>query len=179
MIGEKLARTRKPLNPAQPNPRLSHLEAIKIFDSIQSSDLSALRDRALISLIFYNHLRLVNALGMECKDLFWSGDHPYLRIFTSKGLTERRELILPCCPEAERALTRYLGQADLASDLQGPLLRAVDPRTGEISSKSLSARAAQFFINQRAHQAGIKREISPHEFRAAGAVLLGEQCGLP
>jgi len=84
------------------------------------------------------------------------------------------ELTATCFPEAEVALNAYIEKAGLASDLQGPLFRAFD-KTGKITSNPLSARAAHFFINQRARRAGIEREISLHEFRVAGTQLLKEQ----
>jgi len=174
-----MPRTLKPLNPSEPRPLPDHHEADRLFDSIDCSDVSGLRDRALMSLIFYNHLRLSDALGMERRNMFWKRQQPYLRIFGSKALPKRRdredEVILPCLPEAERALTGYIGKSNLTSDLEGPLLRTVDRGTGKVTRKPLSAKAAHLAINRRARQAGFEREISLHELRIAGARLLKEQ----
>jgi hypothetical protein len=132
-------------------------------------------------LIFYNHLRLADALNMNCGDLFRKDKQPYLRIFRSKSPTWRKDGVAPieftllCVPEAELALIRYMEKAHLVSDVEGPLFRTVSPRTRDVTSESLSAQAASWSMNQRARQAGIERQISIHEFRLAGVSLLKKQ----
>jgi site-specific recombinase XerD len=174
--GEK---SRRVLKTSEPRPKLNHLEVHKILAAIDDSDVSGLRDRALIALLFYNHLRLGSGLRMQPEDVFWQNERPYLRVFVRKGGDREHEIIVPCFPEAYAALIDYVEKALFPSELRGPLFRTVDQRTGNVTGDSLSARTAHFSINQHAHRAGIEREISPHEFRAAGAVLLKEQCGLP
>jgi hypothetical protein len=115
---------------------------------------------------------------MKPGDLLWRDENPYLRVPRTRPLYRKHEIIVPCFPEAEAVLNAYIEKAGLASDLQGPLFRTIDGRTGKVTSSSLSARAAQFAINQRARRVGIKREIALHEFRAAGAQLLKEQVSL-
>lgn len=170
--GEK---SRRVLKTSEPRPKLNHFEVHKILTAIDDSGVSGLRDRALIALMFYNHLRLGSALRMQPEDVFWQNEHPYLRVLlTEKGHRER-EIILPCFPEAYAALIAYVENALLPSELRGPLFRTVDQRTGKVTSKSFSAREAHISINQRARRAGIEREISLHEFRIAGAQLLKAQ----
>jgi integrase len=168
-------KSRRILKPSEPRPRLNHLEARRIFESIDGSDVSGLRDRALIALIFYNHIRPGDALRMTCGDLFWRGINPYLRVPTTRGGYREDELTVTCFPEAEVALNAYIEKAGLASDLLGPLFRTLDRKTGKVTRNPFSARAAHLFINQHARRAGIEREISLLEFRAAGAQLLKGQ----
>jgi integrase len=170
--GEK---SRPALKASEPGPKLNHLEVHKIFTAIDDSSVSGLRDRALIALMFYNHLRLGSALLMQPEDVFWQNGHPYLRVLRTERGHQEREIILPCFPEAYAALIAYVENALFPSELRGPLFRTVDGMTGKVTSRSLSARAARVAINQRARRAGIEREITPHEFRVAGAQLLKEQ----
>jgi integrase len=154
------------------------MQARRIFESIDCADISGLQDRALIALIFYNHLRAGDALRTKVGTLFWQSKHPYLRVQSTKIGCREVELTVPCFPEAEAALNAYIEKAELACDLQGPLFRSFDPGTGKITNSPLSARAAHISINHRARRAGIEREITLHEFRAAGAQLLKEQVSL-
>ncbi len=167
--GEK---SRRVLKTAEPKPRLTHLEARRIFESIDGSDVRDLRDRALIALLYYNHVRLGSALLMKPDDVFWQNEPPYLRVLVTKGGDREHQIILPCFPEAYAALIDYVEKALFPSELRGPLFRTVDQRTGNVTGESLSARMAHFSINQLARRAGIEREISLYEFLAAGTQLL-------
>lgn len=170
-------KSRKILKPSAPRPMLSLLEGCKIVESIVGSDISDLRDKALISMLFYNLLRLEPVLRMKPKDLFLHFKPPLMRVpNTNRGFQSSEEQHnMPCFPETETALIAYIRRADVASDLHGPLFRTLDPITGKITSKALSARSARASINERARQVGINRDISPHELRVAGSLLLGKQ----
>lgn len=170
--GEK---SRRILKTSEPRPKLNHLEVRKILAAIDDSDVSGLRDRALIALLFYNHVRLGSALRMQPEDVFWQNEHPHLRVLVTNGRDRERQIILPCFPEAYAALIDYVEKALFPSELRGPMFRTVDRRTGLVTSEPLPARAADLAINRRARQAGFERDISHHELRAAGARLLREQ----
>jgi len=168
--------SRKIMRPTSPRPQLSDLEARRIFESIDRCELSGLLYRALIALIFHNHLRREDVLRLKVGDLFWEGKHAYLRVHQRTRLGHREdEFAMPCFPEAEAALIAYVEKAEIAADLRGPLFRTLDHRTGRVTSKPLSSIAAGLSINQHARRAGIEREISLREFRVAGARLLKEQ----
>jgi integrase len=155
-------------------PRLSLAEAQAIFQSIDCRDVSGLRDRALVALVFHNHLRPEEALRMKIGDFLRRGGRYFLRLSGSNRTNPRSHFFALCFSEAELALASYL-ESSPASDLNGPLFRALDPETGALSAKRLSARDAQFAINQRASSLGFTREISLHEFRMAGVGLIRKQ----
>jgi integrase len=119
-------RSRRVLRTSEPRPKLDHLEEHKILDAIDDSDVSGLRDRALIALMFYNHLRLGSALRRQPKDMFWQNDHPYLRILRTEKWHQEREIFLPCFPEAYAALIAYVENALFPSEFRGPLFRTVE-----------------------------------------------------
>jgi integrase len=167
---ERLPETRRALKPAEPRPWLTPAEALRILEAIDCSDVSGTQTQALVSVMFYNHLRFGQALELKCGDVHLQSTGPCLLIGRKGTLTHRQDKFsVPCFPDALRALDGYIKKAHLASDPDSPMFRTIDRRTGEITSKPLSARAAHLAINHGAQRAGIEREISLHEFRVAGA----------
>jgi integrase len=157
-------------------PRITHGEARKLIEAIDCSSLAGMQSRALASLLFFNHLRLGDALGLRPADLIWKGSRPYLLVSRQRWSGQREEqFALTCFPEALTALAGYIEKAKLDSDPNSPIFRTIEQGTGEPTSRPLSARAASRYLNEIARQIGIEREISPHEFRAAGASLLKDQ----
>jgi len=165
----------RPKRVAPPKSLLTHTEAQGIFDSIDRSDLSGRRDRALISLVFHNHIRTAVALSMNRGDFLEHDGRHYLRLPAHDRANPKFQLLMPCFSETELALTSYLELSDPASDPNGPLLRAFDRKTGGVGAKRLSATEAEIAINRRARSWGFAREISLHEFRVAGVGLIRKQ----
>lgn len=170
---QNISRLRKPLRTAEPRPMLTHVEARRVLDSIERSEVSDVQAHALVSLMFLNHLRLSRALGLECGDLIWEGSHLHLLIPKRMARQQDDKFALTCFPEVQQALIDYIGKANLVvSDLKLRFFRTVDRATGKITSQPLSAQAAHIAINRLARRAGIERDIWLHEFRIAGASLL-------
>lgn len=165
-----------PLKQAEGRPRLDPVEARKLIDAIDASSVAGMQTRALASLLFFNHLRLGDAMGLRPADLIWEGSRPQLLISRQRWRGQREgKFALTCFPETLTALAGHIEKAKLASDPNSPMFRTIDERTGEATSRPLSARAAYRYLNESARRAGIEREISPHEFRIAGAALLKDQ----
>lgn len=171
---------RQPPRPvAPPKPQFSHLDARRLFDSISASDVCGLRDRALISLVFHNHLRPSDALGLLCSDFTEQGVRDRLQV-CAKKVTKTRyfrqpRFTLPLVPEAEEAVSAYMKTAGMTSDSRGPLFRSVDQHTGFVIPKRLSATEANASIQRRIVTAGFRRTVSLHHFRVAGLRLLPDQ----
>lgn len=103
---ERLPRTRRPLKPAQPRPRLNHVEALRIVEAIDCSDVSGVQTCALVSLMFYNNLRLGQALDLKCGDVHLQGPHPSLLI--SMQRMPSIEKTSSQCPALHRLCERWL-----------------------------------------------------------------------
>lgn len=165
-----------PLKQAEGRSRLTPVEARKLIEAIDGSSPAGVQTRALASLLFFNHLRLGDALGLRPADLIWEGSRPYLLISRQRSRGQQEDkFALTCFPETLTALTGHIQKAKLASDPNSPMFRAFDQGTGEPTSRPLSARAAFRYLNESARRIGLEREISPHEFRIAGASLLRDQ----
>lgn len=145
-------------------PVLSPEEARDLLDSIETTSLTGLRDRALIGLMVYTFARVHAALGMRVNDYFVQGRRGWVRLREKGG----KEHEMPCHHNLERYLDEYIAAAGLAGDPQGVLFRTADGRTGRLSQNPLWQQDAYRMIQKRAKAAGIRTRIGNHTFRATG-----------
>ena len=96
-------------------------EARALLDSIDTSTVVGLRDRALIGLIVYSFARIGAALGMALEDMFAQNRRLWA------GLREKggKRHAMPCHHNLEECLVAYLDGAGLRGDPKGPLFRTI------------------------------------------------------
>ena len=148
---------------------LSQAEVGKLLDSAKGSDPIAVRDRALLEVMYGCGLRASEAIGLEVGDADLR--HGFVRPH-GKGSKDR---VVPLGREASRALERYLrsGRPELVNgDPERKLF--VNFRGGALSRQGLYK-----IIQRHAKAAGLADKMSPHTLRHTFAThLLSGGCDL-
>ena len=144
-------------------PVLSAAEARGLLDSIATTDVAGLRDRALIGVMVYSFARVSAAVGMKVEDYAVRGRRCWLRLREKGG----KQHEVPAHHAAVDALEAYLGAAGLAADAKSPLFRTVS-RRGELTAAGMTRNDALRMVKRRARAAGLPADICCHTFRATG-----------
>ncbi|GAA4718481.1 site-specific tyrosine recombinase XerD [Nocardioides conyzicola] len=162
----------KPPTPAKRLPKalpLADVEAILEVAGAPGTTL-ALRDRALLELLYGTGARISEAVGLDVDDLDWgaSGTDGTV-LLRGKGSKER---IVPVGSYAREAIDAYLvrGRPELASVTTkatngGALF--LNARGGRLSRQSAWA-----VLVKAADRAGITKDVSPHTLRHSFATHL-------
>ncbi len=147
-------------------------EARHLLDSIDSSTLIGLRDRALIGVMVYSFARVSAAITMKVEDFYAEGKRWWLRLHEKGG--KRHEV--PAHHNADQYLDAYLKGAGITEEQKSPLFRTID-RSGHISDRRLSRNDALRMVKRRAAAAGLSSKTSCHSFRATGITAYLENGG--
>ena len=145
-------------------PVLDPAEARALLDSIDTSSVVGLRDRALIGLMVYSFARIGAALGMAIDDVYTQNRRLWVRLREKGG----KRHAMPCHHNLEEYLTAYLDGAELRGDPKGPLFRTIGRGTGKLTRTVLPQANAYAMIGRRAAAAGIETKLGNHSFRATG-----------
>jgi len=138
-------------------PVLDPAEARALLDSIDTSTVVGLRDRALIGLMVYSFARIGAALGMAVEDVFTQNRRLWVRLHEKGG----KRHAMPCHHNLEEYLTGYL-DAGLRGDAKGPLFRTKGRGTGKLTRTVLPQANAYAMIGRRAAAAGIATKLGNH-----------------
>ena len=173
-----------PIHPASPvrgpkrvvtrgkTPVLTADQARQLIDSIDTSDLIGLRDRALIGVMVYSLARVSAAIGMRVDDYFPSGKRWWFRRHEKGG--RRHEL--PAHHNAEAQLDAYLEAAAIADEKKGLLFRTLC-RDRALTRNAMHRTDALRMIYRRAKAAGLDVYACCHTFRATGITAYLENVG--
>jgi len=148
---------------------LSYAEVKRLLESVSESDPIALRDRALLELMYGCGLRASEAIGLEVGDV--NTERGFARPH-GKGSKERT---VPLGREAGAAVARYLrsGRPDLVGAGAEPKL-FVNFRGGGLTRQGLYK-----IIQRHARDVGLDGKMSPHTLRHSFAThLLAGGCDL-
>ena len=148
---------------------LSYGEVKRLLESVRGSDPIALRDRALLEVMYGCGLRASEATGLEVTDV------DLRRAFTRPHGKGSKERIVPLGREAAAAVRRYLraGRAELVGTRPEPKL-FVNFRGGPLSRQGLYK-----VIRRHAAEVGLEGKMSPHTLRHSFAThLLSGGCDL-
>lgn len=144
-------------------PVLSATETRRLLDSIDSTNLVGLRDRALIALMVHTFARVGAALKMKVSDVRRSDNRYYVRLHEKGG----RFHTMPLHHNAERYLQEYMDAAGLREEPELPLFRTIGRRQF-LSVNAMHRNDALRMIKRRAIQVGISDHVCSHTFRATG-----------
>jgi integrase len=142
-------------------PVLDPAQARALLDSIDTSTVVGLRDRARIGLMVYSFARIGAALGMTVEDVFTQNRRLWVRLREKGG----KRHAMPCHHNLEEYLT---DGAELRDDPKGPLFRTIGRGTGKLTRTVLPQANAYAMIGRRAAAAGIATKLGNHSFRATG-----------
>jgi integrase/recombinase XerD len=148
---------------------LSYAEIKRLLESASGSEPIALRDRALLEVMYGCGLRASEAVGLEV------GEVDLRRGFVRPHGKGSKERIVPIGREASAAVTRYLrsGRPKLVGSKPEPKL-FVNFRGGSLTRQGLYK-----IIQGHAREVGLDAKMSPHTLRHTFAThLLSGGCDL-
>lgn len=144
-------------------PVLDASEARHLLNSIDTSTIIGLRDRALIGVMVYSFARVSAALGMNLEDYFQQGRRMWFRLH-EKGSKLHD---VPAHHNAEAYLDEYLLAACIGMEIKQPIFRTIGPNK-RLSVNRMSRTDALRMIKRRAVAAGLSAKIGCHTWRATG-----------
>ncbi len=142
---------------------LSADEMRQLLDSIDTSKLIGLRDRALIPLMGYTFARVGAAAQMKVDDYYVQKRRGWVRLHEKGGKVNE----LPCHHALDQSLEEWLTASGLSKEPNAPLFPTL--RHGKLVDRTpLPQQNVDAMIRRRALAAGIATKISCHSFRATG-----------
>ena len=144
-------------------PVLSAEEARELLDSIDTSTIVGLRDRALIGVMVYSFARVSATLGMNVEDCFQQGRRMWFRLHEKGGKYHE----VPAHHNAEQYVADYLTVSGIAGERKGPLFRTIGSNK-QLTENRMHRTDALRMIKRRGKAADLPEEISCHTFRATG-----------
>jgi site-specific recombinase XerD len=145
-------------------PVLSAQETRKLLDSIDTSHIVGLRDRALIGIMVYSFARVSAIVHMRVRDYYPQGKRYWIRLHEKGGKFHE----VPVHHTAEQYLDEYIEAAGIFDEKSKPLFRSTRGRNRELTARAMSRFDAYKMIKRRAEDARISAEIACHTFRATG-----------
>jgi site-specific recombinase XerD len=145
-------------------PVLSAEEARQLLDSIDTSNVVGLRDRALIGLMVYTFARVGAAMTMNVEDWYFQTRRWWVRLHEKGG--KRHEM--PAHHNLELYVAAYIEAAGIGSEKDTPLFRTAKGKTKRLTDHRLSQPEVYLMIRRRAAAAGMQTLIGCHTFRATG-----------
>jgi len=144
-------------------PVLSASDARQLIDSIDTSTVIGLRDRALIATMVYSFARIGATLKMNVDDVWLNGRRYWVRLHEKGG----RYHEMPLHHSAEQFLLEYLTAANRFDATGIPLFCTVGRRK-ELTERRMHRNDGLRMVKRRAIQAGVSPLVCCHTFRATG-----------
>ncbi len=148
-------------------------QARKLLDSIDTSTLVGLRDRALISVMTFAFARIGAVVAMRVEDYYPKSKRWWVRLHEKGG--KRHEM--PAHHSLEAYLDAYIEAAAIRDDGKAPLFRSAAGRTGTLTAQAMNRIDAWRMIQRRAADLGFRVKIGCHTFRATGITAYLEAGG--
>ena len=145
-------------------PVLTSEQARELLDSIDTSTLIVLRDRALIGVMTYAFARIGAVIAMRIDDYFANGKRWWVRLHEKGG----KQHEMPAHHKLEAFLDEYLEAAGMGDASKTPIFRAALGRAGTLSPRGMNRIDAYRMVQRRALNAGLPVLIGCHTFRATG-----------
>ena len=154
-------------------PVLTADQARTLLDSIDTSTIAGLRDRALIGVMVYSFARVSAVVGMRVEDYYQDGKRWWLRLHEKGGKRHH----VPAHHNAEAYLDAYLEAAAFSGDKKAPLFRTIHRTRLQLNSEAMTRGDALRMIKRRAKNAGLPVSTCCHTFRATGITAYLENGG--
>jgi integrase/recombinase XerD len=145
-------------------PVLSADQARALLDSIDTSHVIGLRDRALIGVMVYSFARVSAVVGMKVEDYYQNGKRWWIRLCEKGGKFHE----VPAHHNAEAYLDAYLIAAGIARQPGSPLFRTTAGRSRRLTAAAMGRRDALRMIKRRCKSIGFPARVCCHTFRATG-----------
>ncbi len=147
-------------------------EARQLLDSIETDNITGLRDRALIAVMVYALARVSAVIHMSVEDYRMQGNRRWFRFLEKGGKVHE----VPVSHKAEAILDEYLQAAGIEQEKKAPLFRSIS-RKRELSSNPMTRSDVLRMVKRRALAAGLPDTVCCHSFRATGITIYLEHGG--
>lgn len=154
-------------------PVLTTDQARELLDSIDTSTLIGLRDRALIGVMTYAFARIGAVVAMRVEDYFANGKRWWVRLHEKGG----KQHEMPAHHKLEAFIDEYLEATGIGNASKSPLFRAAMGRAGTLSLRPMNRIDAYRMVQRHASKAGLPVLIGCHTFRATGITAYLEAGG--
>jgi site-specific recombinase XerD len=155
-------------------PVLTAAEARQLLDSIDTSTLIGLRDRALIGLMCYSFARVSAVAHMKVDDYYQQGKRSWIRLYEKGGKFHE----VPAHHNAEQYLDLYITKAGIKEGKRSALFLSAVGKSDVLSNRPMSRTDILRMVKRRALAAGIGADrICCHTFRATGITAYLENGG--
>lgn len=144
-------------------PVLAASEARELLDSIDTSTVVGLRDRAIISLMLYTFARVGAVISLRIEDVYTQKRRTWVRLKEKGG----KRLERPCHHKLDADLHAYIEAGGLSGQT-GVLFRSVRGRSTTLTEKRLAQADVYRMIGRRVVAAGLATRVGCHSFRATG-----------
>ncbi len=144
-------------------PVLTIEEARLLLDSIDISESSGLRDRALIGVMVYSFARVSAVVGMNVEDYYQQGKRCWVRLQEKGG----KQHEVPAHHKAEEYLDAYVAAAGIGKEKGSPLWRSLTKERG-VGESRVDRVSVYRMIQRRLRQAELNARANCHTFRATG-----------
>lgn len=144
-------------------PVLAPEDARVLLDSIDTSTIAGLRDRALIGTMIFSFARVGAVVAMDVGDYFARGKRWWFRLHEKGGKLHE----VPVHHNAEAYLDEYISAAGLGEGPTTPLFRSFD-RNHRLTDRRIDRREVLAMVKRRARDAELPANICCHTFRATG-----------
>lgn len=145
-------------------PVLFEDEARVLLDSIDTSHVVGLRDKAIIAVMTYSFARVGAVVTMKVKDYRNEGRQASIVLHEKGGQWHR----VPVHHKAAGMLDAYLAEAGIAGEKDRPLFRSTRGRTRTLTDRGVDRGALLQMIKRRSKDAGLSSELCNHSLRATG-----------
>jgi site-specific recombinase XerD len=144
-------------------PALGDAQARQLLKRPAGEGLQQLRDRALLSVLFYHGLRREEVCSLAVSSIHHRRGVPHLRVHGKGGKVRN----IPLHPGSQELLTDYLEASGHAHDRNGALFRPIrNNRTGTLD-RPLSPDSVYKIMRRYSSELGVPS--SPHVARATSA----------
>jgi site-specific recombinase XerD len=148
-------------------------QARELLDSIDTSTVVGLGDRALISVMTFAFARIGAVVAMRVEDYYPKGKRWWVRLHEKGG--KRHEM--PAHHNLEAYLDAYIKAAGIGEDGKSPLFRSAAGRTDTLTENLMNRADAWRMVQRRAADLNMRVRVGCHTFRATGITAYLEAGG--
>jgi len=153
-------------------PVLSADEARQLIDSIETTTVKGLRDRALLAVMVYTFARVGAVIHLRVEDYFQQGKRWWFRFHEKGGKVHE----VPAHHKAEAHVDAWIDAAGIGEEVKRPLFRTFG-RSGEVTARSLFEADILRMVKVRGRAIGLPESTCCHTFRATGITAYLENGG--
>ncbi len=145
------------------SPVLTAAQCRRLLDSIDTSRIVGLRDRALIGVMVYSFARVSAVMNMNVGDFYNTGIRWMIRLHEKGGKFHE----VPAHHNAVEYVHEYAQGAGIAEEKKAPLFRTVDKQR-RLTAKRMTRDDALRMVKRRAKANRLPESTCCHTFRATG-----------